>query len=317
MAERSERRRTIQGGLIILGLAVAVVLIFMLDPILGAFTRKYDVVAVFPEAADLVVDAPVWLSGKPVGTVRSVELEPVTTDTLGQVIVVMRLPRRVREHVRQDSRARLTSATLIGERVVDISAGSAAFPVLREGDTIRARLPRAFAELTAQLDSVQAAVDSMLGAVGAVRDRLPERVAALRPAGRQLAEAQSELDALLDDIARGPGAAALRDPELRAALGRIGTNFEALQRLAGDAGDAAAGTGDELRIGIGRMLARADTLSARLAALDQRLNDPDGFAGRFARDSALIHAVAASRAELDSLVADARRNPFRFFRLRL
>jgi hypothetical protein len=318
MAERdSERTRTLKGWLIIAALLGAVALSFFLDDLLGLFERRYRLVAVFPEAADLMVDAPVWVSGKSVGRVRSVELQPVTYDTLGQVAVTISLPRRVQDLVRTDSRASLTTTTLIGQRVIDISTGTSGHPPLQHGDTLQARLPREFAELTARLEEVQAAVDTMMEAVNVIRARLPERTGALQPAARQLALAQAELDVLLASIETGPGMRALRDPELRASVQRIASTIDAVQAMATGAAADAGTTAGELRAGFAGMLARADTLSTRMAALEQRLQDTDGFIGRFAQDTALQRAVNASRAELDSLIADARRNPFRFFRLRL
>jgi phospholipid/cholesterol/gamma-HCH transport system substrate-binding protein len=318
MAQRTdEGKRTLKGGLLILGIIAVSVLVFVLDDIRDAFAQRYTLHAVFPEAADLVVDAPVWLAGKRVGRVRAVELQPASPDTLALVTVTIRLPRNVQPLIRGDSEATLTTATLIGERLVDISTGSEAFPPLLHGDTIGVRRPRDMAALTRRVTALQASLDTMMQAVGTVRELVPARRGALDPAARQLELARAELDVLMRDVDRMPGFVALRDPELRAGIGRAvavaGEIRDATARATGRAG----GTAAELREAIAGTLARADTLSATLALLEVRLQDTDGFIGRMAQDTALPKAVNATRAELDSLIADVRRSPFRFFRLRL
>jgi hypothetical protein len=112
-------------------------------------------------------------------------------------------------------------------------------------------------------------------------------------------------------VAARPASALLRDPAFDAALRRTREHAEELPRLIERARGSAGGAAD-VGAALARLQARADTLADRLAEAGAALDNPNGTLARMQQDSALVRAIHAARAELDSLVADARRNPLRY-----
>src|SRR5688572_2111236 len=163
--DERQRRRAWVGALPTAGLVACTVLVFFLDDFIASLTRRYEIIAVVPEAPGLILGSPVWIAGKEVGTVERLSLLPVGDDTTARVALTIELPRSMREYVRRDSRVRLTSERLVGSRVIDIVPGTSASPILEPGDTLRLIRHITAAALTQQAALVQHGLDSALVAL--------------------------------------------------------------------------------------------------------------------------------------------------------
>jgi ABC-type transporter Mla subunit MlaD len=314
---KRQPRDVLYGSLLLAGLVVLAGLIFALADIRQAFVRSYTLVAIFPKAPDLNVDAAVLVAGRYSGRVKEVALLPMGYDTVPTVSVLLELPHRVRSQIRSDSYALLTSITTLGERVVDIIPGSPQMPMLGDGDTLAVHIPEPGAELAARVQRAQAELDALQQTVEALRAPLDARMRSLEPARRELAAARREFAALRRDFETGPAGSALRDAELRAALQRLNTHVDEIGAAFATAIGTTDGVGRELRDAVAELSRSFQDLSADVAALQQRADDPAGFIGRLRQDTAVEMAWRGTQQELDSLVAAVRRNPFRYFRLRL
>jgi len=309
-AHPRQGKRALLGGaiiLLLLGLATA---IFLLDDLIAHFQASYELVAVLPEAPRLVAGSRVWVGGNDVGEVRTVALLPAQPDTGATVALVVRLPGRVRNQVRQDSRVRITSVSLMGAPVVDITPGSAGAAVLRPGDTLRPRHRLAGAVVLARATALGAALDSALAELRALQPDVQRRLASLERVRGRLAAAQSEYRQLQRDLRASPLLAGVQSGDLSAALARsghsLGSLLQALQQLQ----ERARGHG--LSTNTTALAARAAALQRSLGELQAALRAQGGTLDRLARDSALVRALAGARMELDSLLADARRRPLRY-----
>jgi len=107
-----------------------------------AFEERFDVQARFSRVAGLETGATVRLSGINVGKVVSVEF-----DRSGLVLVRMEILRKYQEWVRTDSKARITSAGLLGDKVMDVSVGSTDAEVLEENAILPSEDPIDVGEL--------------------------------------------------------------------------------------------------------------------------------------------------------------------------
>jgi phospholipid/cholesterol/gamma-HCH transport system substrate-binding protein len=306
-----QSRRPLYGALLIAGIVAGALLIFFLEDLLGAFKRTYAIVALVPDAPGLAEGSPVWLSGKPIGEVRRVGFMPTGADPQHRVWVRLRVPTRMQQHIREDSRVRVTSASLLGEQAVDIAPGSPGAPVLAAGDTLRARRALTAEQVTERAALVRAQLDSVLGELRALAPTAEARLAAARHAFTALDGAMAEAARLRADLQANPGAALLGDTAFTGALQRTRQHVDAMPAAAGRLGEQFRATG-EARTALAQLQARADTLGAILDAAAAMLDSPDGFIGRSRHDPALRTAVEAARASLDSLVSEARRNPMRF-----
>ncbi|HUF49534.1 MAG TPA: MlaD family protein [Longimicrobiales bacterium] len=310
-ADARQRRRAWLGGLIIAGLLGLTVVVFFLDRVILMLTRHYEFVAIVPNAPGLRNGSAVWLGGREVGTIQRVALLPVVGDSATGVALTLRLPLALQPHVRADSRVRLTSARLIGERVVDIIPGTARAPVLAEGDTLHLRWQVTPEELTARAAVVNASLDSALAGLRALAPQAERSMARAQRALAALQPALQEAHALNASLATGAGIAQLRDPALAAALERARSAAAELPRAL-EPMRLRAGEMRDMGAALARLQLRADSIRVQLTAAADLLGQGNGSLSRFQQDSALIRAIHAARADLDSLMAEVRRNPLRF-----
>lgn len=306
-----QRRRSLRGGLLIGGIVSCAVLIFFLDDLVSVFDRTYAIVAFVPDAPGLAPGSPVWLGGKEVGAVTTVGFLPAGTDTLDRVWVTLELPRRLQPQVRKDSRVRITAAALISERVVDILPGTAAAPMLEPGDTLRRRPQLTAEQVTRRATIVRAQFDTLLAALDQIAPTARVRVEDARRAMTAMDRVNVEARRLRSDLRANEGLAMLADPTFAASVQRTRGHAAELPAALARLRERTAGSGD-VADALLRLEAGADTLRAQLDAAAAVLDRTDGFIGRFRQDSALIRAVHAARASLDSLMTEVRQNPLRF-----
>src|SRR5436189_98961 len=97
------------------------------------FEAHYTIHAEFTEVAGLTEGATVRLAGVQIGRVTDVHLpgEPG-----GKVRVDLTIARRYADRIRRDSIARIETQGLLGDKVVEVTVGTAAAPPLQPGDVL-------------------------------------------------------------------------------------------------------------------------------------------------------------------------------------
>jgi hypothetical protein len=307
-----QRKRAWYGGAIIILLVAIAFLIFFAEAIRQRLERRYAVVIVMPRAPPGLGDgSPVWIGGKEVGTVTAVGFLPSGPDTLANVVVTVDLPVAARTHVRTDTRVRLTSARIIGEPALDLLPGSATARVLEDGDTLRIERRPTVAELSRDAAAVRAQLDTSRVALQRLVPRLRARAGQTRRALAGLEAAMAEARSLERSVGASPTLALLGDPAFATSLARTQSYSAELGRLLA-LWRGRTTSGSELRAAVERLQLNADSLRAQLDATLVTLQTGNGTLARAQSDSALVHAIGAARAALDSLVAETKRNPLRY-----
>ena len=100
------------------------------------FTSRYELVTFLQDAAGLRQGGSVTIAGQLAGVVKEIELLPVDADTTRNLRVVFEVDEGLRQQVRGDSRARLRTLGLLGDKVLEVSVGTPRNSVLAEGDTV-------------------------------------------------------------------------------------------------------------------------------------------------------------------------------------
>jgi len=190
------------GGFILAGLGVFLAIIYLLGAQARYFERKYDLVAEFVEVGGLIEGATVRLAGVQIGRVTRVELPP---DPGGKVRVTLTIARRMADRIRGDSEARIVTQGLLGDKLVEVSIGTASSAPLKRGEHLRAREPvemgQVFAEAGDTLASIKRLTITLNAAVeGVERNGTLEQISRLSTA---LAGAIDKLEraGTLDDLA--------------------------------------------------------------------------------------------------------------------
>lgn len=307
VSEARQSRRALLGSLIIAALFAVAVGIFLLDDLLAALDPTYHIVAITPEAPGLGPGAVVWVGGREVGTVTGVAFHD-TEGSASRLVLTLELPTSVREQVRRDSDVRITSATMVGDPVVDVIPGTAAAPPLADGDTLMPPDRPDAEELKQRALALRADLDSLRASAAALGLLVERRQAGFARIEQHLSAARLDYDALMQDVARSPALALLGGGEVSALTERLSG---VLQELSDGLARQQAGLRDSgVREGVQRLQQRADRTRRALAALQAEMEG--GTVDRMMRDSALSHAIGRARTELDSLIAEARRNPLQF-----
>ena len=256
----------------------------------------------------------VWLDGRKVGLVREVGFRPPSADTTARVLLGLEVLKDVLPLVGRDASIEVRAGgSFVGSPVVAIASDVARGPRLREGDTLIARR-------SPELDQARADL-------AAATAEVPQIVDNLRVLAAQLKSARSTLGAFGIE---GPGQIGATGAAASSFVSRVTTGDGSVGRLmrrgepmtnvrhAMALADSVRQLLDGPSTSIGRLrrdstlLRTVDALTRDLARVQAALVEPRGTAGRLQHDSALVRQVGQTRAEMDALAADLRRNPLRY-----
>jgi phospholipid/cholesterol/gamma-HCH transport system substrate-binding protein len=131
MNESPNRRAVIVGVFVIIGLLFLAAGILIIGNLRETFNRKIELVTLFDDVGGLKPGNNVWLSGVKVGTVTSMEFYGES-----QVEVIMNVANKARNYIRKDSKVKISSDGIIGNKILVIYGGTEKFPEVMDGDTL-------------------------------------------------------------------------------------------------------------------------------------------------------------------------------------
>ncbi|MGH7469724.1 MAG: MlaD family protein [Longimicrobiales bacterium] len=249
------------------------------------------------------------MGGHRVGRVTHISFQPVDQHAAPVIDVRMQIPREHQALIRRGSTIRLTSARLIGEPVLDIAPGRSDQPPLEQGDTLYADARPTGRRALDSFHEFKRSLDSLLLATHALQPMLEVRTAQMSHLAVKIQEVQIAFADFKRGLAHGSLDDLLNGASLQQALG----SFSQTARRIGPALQAAARQLNDpaVRQSVSRLQHNADSLAATLAQLHK--SSLNGSLPRFARDSAISRALHVIQIELDSLVAETRKSPLRFW----
>jgi phospholipid/cholesterol/gamma-HCH transport system substrate-binding protein len=137
--QQRERATKIRVGIFVLvSLAAFLGVIYMLGARARLFEARYTLYAEFTEVGGLQEGATVRLAGVQIGRVRKVELP---AHPGGKVRVELKIAKQFADRIRKDSEARIQTQGLLGDRIVEVTVGTAQMAAVSPGETIRSRDP--------------------------------------------------------------------------------------------------------------------------------------------------------------------------------
>lgn len=305
------------GALLLVGLVILIFAVVQLGRATKLFGARYELVTFMPDAAGVRVGGGVTLAGQLAGTIRRIDFMPPSVDTLRNLRVLIEVDEALREQIREDSRLRLRTRGLLGDRVVDISPGTPRYAALQPGDTIQLIETVDYDEVLTQ-------------AAGAVGD---------------LVDLTRDLKLITGGLVRGEGTAGrlLVDrsiyDQMSTTLGGLNTLIVRMQHPSGTFGrmlddpalydriaDATASLDTVLRQissqqgTLGRLL-HDDTLYMRMVGVTNHadsvlrlMTQGNGFAARMLTDQEMFDRLNQTLTQLNTILEDVRRNPSRYTR---
>ncbi|HKH93419.1 MAG TPA: MlaD family protein [Gemmatimonadaceae bacterium] len=303
------------GLVIALALFVLGVAVYKLGQSANLFHKRYQLIAFLPDANGLREGGSVMVAGQLAGTVSKIEFLPVDTDTTRNLRLTLQVDAGVREQIRRDSKGKLRTLGLLGDKVFDITPGTPRFQPLVEGDTVTVVQALDYEAIIAQASG---AVNDM---VALTRD--------LRVITGGLAKGEGTIGQLLTNRA-------LYD-QLNGTLVRANTMLSRFQNPNGSVGRMlddptlynrlvdVIGSTDSLVVslsasqGTAGLLLRDSTLYTNMVgitrgadSLMRSLTNGQGTASRLLTDQTLYDQLNKLVGDLSAILADVRRDPRRY-----
>jgi phospholipid/cholesterol/gamma-HCH transport system substrate-binding protein len=300
------------GLMIVVALAIMVIAIYKVGTAANLFSKRYELVTFFADANGLRKGGQVMIAGQLAGVVHDIEFLPVDFDTTRNLRVTMRIDGNVRDQVRSDSKARLRTLGLLGDKVVDISPGTPRFAVLTPGDTVESIRALDYEAVIAQAAE---AVDDM---VLLVRDLRQITGGIVRGEGSigQLMTNRSLYDQLTGTLSR-TNATLARLQSSNGTLGRLLDDPTMYNRLV-----AVLGSTDSLvralntREGTLGKLLHDDSLYVNLVGITeegrrlmQEIARGEGTINKLLTDDTLYDQLNKLTTDMAAILADVRRDP--------
>jgi phospholipid/cholesterol/gamma-HCH transport system substrate-binding protein len=202
MTERQMQVRI--GALVLTAILLFVGFVLSVGKRSALFEERYSLWTSFSSTEGLAEGAPVRLAGVTVGNVTRISFGRDLKDR--RIVLTLSLEQRVRDRIREDSLASIGTIGLVGDKVLDITVGSADRPALQSGARLASADPLDYSQLAQKgdriLDNVTritASLDEFLsgGESAEGKRNLSEAVRSLRTTLVQLEKGQGMLHGLI------------------------------------------------------------------------------------------------------------------------
>ncbi len=130
------QKSVIVGIFVLIGIAILVAGIMTLGGQQKRFVKNIKLRAIFDDVAGLQTGNNVWFSGVKIGTVRRINFYGDS-----QVEIEMNVEEKVKEYIRKDSKATISSDGLIGNKIIVLYGGTTQAPSVEDGDRLVAVMP--------------------------------------------------------------------------------------------------------------------------------------------------------------------------------
>ncbi len=329
------------GVLAAAALTLAAIVIFLLSGEGGFFWQRYELRATFDNVASLKPGAPVRVAGLEVGSVSEIAFRG------SDVEVRFEVSDEMQSRITDQSVATIGSVSLLGEGALDITVGPGGTPVPPGGTVRTGRTPGQLADVaesaTRGLQEATALLRDIRAGKGTVGRLFTDEqlykeiqgfVDAAEHVARNLEQGRGTAGRLLNDEALYTSLeTSVRN--LRDMTGRLNRGEGSLGRLLQDPAFAESATGTTRNLEAlttrlnrgegtaGRLLTddalykQLDSLTTRLDETIRRLNGGEGTAGQLLNDRQLYDNLNAAISELRGLVADVRKDPQKYLRVRV
>ncbi len=317
---RRADRRVAVGGLITAAIFLALVAVILISGREGILRSHYELRTRMDQVNGLQVGAPVWLAGVNVGSVSDIRF--IQSDSTGRtrIEVRMRIKRSVQDLIRDDSRARIGTLGLLGDKYVAISLGSPKGRVLGNGDYIQSTNPIDFEELISRSVGV---VDDITAAVHSFKDIAAKISTGKGTIGLLVNDPALYFD--LESFFSSVRRVAQMVERNEGTVGRLFNDTTFYSRANATLAELAA-FADTLKRGEGslKLLLRDPALYEKMVDAVERfdslvaeIRSGKGTAAAIVSDKTLYDNLTKTVATLDSLVQDIRRNPQKYLRVKV
>ncbi|GHA57373.1 MlaD family protein [Pontibacter akesuensis] len=131
MKTEESKRAVMVGIFVLIAIIIFVVGVLTLGGQQKRFISSITVKTLFDDVEGLKVGNNVWYSGVKIGTVKAIDFYGDS-----QVEVVMNIEESAQRFIRQNAKARISSESLIGNKIIEIFGGTPAAEPIEDGDVL-------------------------------------------------------------------------------------------------------------------------------------------------------------------------------------
>lgn len=305
------------GLVILLAVAVIGVGIYKLGEAANLFAKRYELIAYLPDANGLKTGGSVMVAGQLAGTVTRIEFLPVDADTTRNLKLTLAIDEVVRDQIRRDSRGKLRTLGLLGDKVFDITPGTPKTRALTPGDTVTITQSVDYEAVVAQASAAVADMvaltkdlHSITGGIVRGQGTLGQLVVN-RQLYDQLNTTLGKANTMLSTLQNPDGTIGrmLSDPSLyNKLIGVVNSTDSLVVSLSSNKGTAG-------------LLLRDTTLYRNLIgitkgadSLMRSLSGGQGTVGKFLTDQTLYDQLNKLVTDLSAILADVRANPSKYMK---
>lgn len=265
------------------------------------FSRDNVYYAVYDNSDGIEASSPVTIKGYRVGTVDRVWYDVPTGKVIAEFSVKSSYP------VPADSKAKITSASLMGAKVIDLQLG-ADKRLLQDGDTIRSLMEPGLLQLVnSEYDKLKEMTTSLVERVSKALDGVnavlsEENVANLSGLLAHANSISGQVDRMVEgDLNQTMG-------NLRSLSAELGTAAPKITQIVDRVGTMA----DSMSVSVPVLMAGAAEAVNRLNGALAAVNDAQGSAGKLIYDKELYDNLTEASQSLTLLLQDMKAHPGRY-----
>ena len=311
-----------------IGLVVSVALAMMIITIMNMshgltlLSRQIELHAVVDHTQGLKIGGPVRLNGVDVGNVRHIEIAKDSN----AVEIIFAVQRPVLGHLHEDAMVNIRPLGLLGDKYLDLSPGSATKPPLQLNQMLHGQAESDFTGLASgaenTLDRLNTAIDGLQRILTKVSEGQGTAGklfsdASLYERSQRVMENLENLSeksiGVLSKVERGEGT-----------LGQLVSNQDFYRRAnqaLNDLGQLASRLNNQngtlTKLSDPTLYRRLDDLTTRGEQLLSKIQNGDGTIGKLVNEDELYTRADKLLSELETLVADVKQHPTKYFKLSL
>ena len=270
------------------------------------FETKDNLTCYFANVNGLVKGAPVWLGGVEVGNVKSVKF--VNLSAQRRIKAEISVKKSVWEFITTDSKVKLGTIGLLGDKYVEVIPGTKGLPIKAPGTEIEVLDAAGLDAMVAKAPSITGSVDTLLANMKDISRRIADGEGTV---GKfvtdtalydNLVKALNQTTDLMADIQKNQ----------KKILAELGNTLENSTRLTAriDSGQGSLGkmiNDEELYNNLTHSTGRMDSI---LAKIDRG----EGSAGALVNDLELYEEIRNLIVRVNNLIADIEENPRKYFK---
>ena len=289
------------------GLVIVFASFFIIGGKDGLFSKRYELYARFDNVGGLTIGAPVRLGGMKVGTVDDINFSEIADEKA--IIVKMSITSKYFTRMREDSKAKLGSMGLLGDKTVEISIGSMEKEKISPGQFIVSESGHTIEDIetTAQnAREISWKVNYGEGSLAKIINdpRLYTNLDSLliiwADISKKINEGQGNLAALMNDPALYNNLTEFFS-QSSVFMEKINLGEGSLGKLSKDAS----------------LYTHTDSMLVSLNNTLEKINSGEGTVGQLVDNNELYLKLCSTLNSLDSLLVDIKQNPKRYVKLSL